>query len=391
MGWVQQGGGTDVLRTVGNTVSSNPIPAAMIGIGVTWLLVNQARGGSSLRHAGNGNGSRQASDYRYRPYAYADQGRDLGYDRDRAGSRYTGESRGDRYYGDNRNEGPSLIERAKSAFDSVVRQGAETAEDFERRRYEAQGAILGVKQDVGEAASAYMERVKRMSHDMTERAGSWASAAAEEGGAMMEDLSRRAGDGMRYAKETGQRTVDFVQEQPFLLAATGLAVGAVLGMLLPSSRREHELLADAGRSVREQARSLVGDVSERAQDAASSAMGTVRDAAVQTLGEVRSSIEKTGEEAREATKGETGGQPNQGGQPGNREQDKPKSVAPGGSPAMGAGTSPSPSTTLPSSTDIGGGAGSNMGSGAPGNGSEIAANKLGGKQGGPGRPEHRPG
>lgn len=405
MSWVQQGGGSDVMRTVGNTVSSNPIPAAMIGIGVTWLLVNQARGGSSSQGYA-GNGGSYGSDNRYRPYRYGDQGRDFGYDRDYAGNRYGSESYGDRYYGEgrssrsygqNRNEGPSLLERAKAAFDSVVRQGSETAEDFERRRYEAQGKILGLTQDAGESASAFADRIKRMTSDMTERAGSWASAAAEEGGQMVDDLKQRASSGVRAARDTGRQTVNYLQEQPVLMALTGLAVGAVMGMLLPASRREQELLGDAGRSVREQARSMYDDVAERAQGAAGEAMGKVREAAAQTLGEVRSTIEQTGEQAREAAKGQTGGSGTGGGQHqhGSGSQqgttgDRPKATSTPGSFGTAAGVSATPSPTLPSSTDIGGGPGANMGTGAPGNGSEIGANKTGGKQGGAGRTDQRP-
>ena len=46
----------------------------------------------------------------------------------------------------------------------------------------------------------------------------------------------RADGAVDQVRDMGSRTVDYVQEQPLLLGAMGITVGAVIGMLVPSTR-----------------------------------------------------------------------------------------------------------------------------------------------------------
>jgi ElaB/YqjD/DUF883 family membrane-anchored ribosome-binding protein len=84
------------------------------------------------------------------------------------------------------------------------------------------------------------------------------------------------------AGNVGQKTAEGIDSAPMVAIAGGLALGALLGALLPRSSREEELLRPVGQklsetargaidSARETARDQIGDLGGRAADALRSA------------------------------------------------------------------------------------------------------------------------
>lgn len=64
------------------------------------------------------------------------------------------------------------------------------------------------------------------------------------------DGASRAYDRTREGARTGARkTGEGINENPFIALAGGLAIGAILGSLIPRSRKERELLSDVGRDL----------------------------------------------------------------------------------------------------------------------------------------------
>ena len=111
------------------------------------------------------------------------------------------------------------------------------------------GTLSSVRQSAADAYQAARERT------------SAAYAAARE----------RAGS-------VGQRTAETIDTTPMIAVAGGLALGALLGALLPRSSREEELLRPVGKrindtarqaidSARDSAREQIGDLGGRAADA----------------------------------------------------------------------------------------------------------------------------
>jgi len=78
---------------------------------------------------------------------------------------------------------------------------------------------------------------------------------------------------MTSATQRTGRLATMGQERPLLLGAVGLAVGAVLGALLPVSRRERELLAQAREALVRRAREAGRSTMQRVQDVASGGSG----------------------------------------------------------------------------------------------------------------------
>ena len=118
---------------------------------------------------------------------------------------------------------------------------------------EGGGALSGVRQSAADAYQAARERTSAAYSAARERAGS-----------------------------VGQRTAEGIDTAPMVAVAGGLALGALLGALLPRSTREEELLRPVGKRIndtardavdkaRSSARDQIGDLGERAADAIRSA------------------------------------------------------------------------------------------------------------------------
>jgi ElaB/YqjD/DUF883 family membrane-anchored ribosome-binding protein len=65
------------------------------------------------------------------------------------------------------------------------------------------------------------------------------------------------------AKKAGDTTTQTIDKNPLVIVAGGLAIGAIVGMLLPKTDREKKVLGKAGK--------IVNDTAKRATDAAKQA------------------------------------------------------------------------------------------------------------------------
>lgn len=159
-----------------STIRQNPVPAAMVAIGVGWLLMS----GESDEYT-TYDRSRYQRSY---PYGYT-----RGYD-------------------------------AQSARSQAEHRG-------ERLRETVNETMSEVKSNVQETAEHARERVEQMSEQVQQRASEWADQA--------EYQARRAKQGFNQ----------MMTENPLAVGAAALAIGATIGLLLPATQRENELMGPA--------------------------------------------------------------------------------------------------------------------------------------------------
>lgn len=218
---------------------ANPIPTAMIGIGIaglTWLAFGD-RGAQSHNRYRSGRSSRDwrrlASENEGDRYYRGGAG---GYARQ---SGYTPESGfGDAGFGEAGYPGQGGYEAA----------AAYTPE----RTYETRGESSGNRRDSGSRASSWTGE-----SDVSRRA---------------QDLGRRAQQATRGAQRKLQRTW---QANPLLMGAASAVLGLMVGMAVPQTGIENEYMGEARDNALEGVQQTVRDTVNKVQDAASSAVEAV--------------------------------------------------------------------------------------------------------------------
>jgi len=236
-------------------VRANPVPAAMIGIGIaglTWLMF----GGRESRPQNRYRSGRNSRDWR-RLAPYNEGGRYYRGGTGRAGytgqSGYTAESGfGDAGFGEVEYPAQGSYETA-AAYDAELNENREyprSGWDF-RREY---GGDYG------------------RDREFANRASSWAGQTGSE-------LSRKAQDAARRAQHTtavAQRKVQRAwQQNPLMMGAASAALGLMVGLAIPETEIENEYMGETRDNAIEGVQQSVRDTVQRVQDAASSAVGLV--------------------------------------------------------------------------------------------------------------------
>ena len=214
LSYVRDGQGADFVRNLGAGVRDNPLPVTLTGLGLTWLAVATSMNG--------GHGSRQRALVPYGSDPYADTRDDV-------------------------------AQRARAAGEALSSAADETQDAFRARVAEARAGILGVKQQAQETTSAFADRVQQA----LDSAESRASRGWDRVSGSVRDASRQsaetAGQSFDQARDMASRAANdvasAVSENPLLLAAFGVAAGALLGALIPRTRQEDAYLGGAARQA----------------------------------------------------------------------------------------------------------------------------------------------
>jgi hypothetical protein len=242
--------GRAYLHNLREEVVHNPVPITLIGAGIAWLALSGAMG-----RRGNGRS------YGGREDMARDWGRTAGVADDL--------SRGGR--------GPSGLQRASETARSWAHEAGEAISETEERWRER-------AEDVGDRVStAYDEtvgRAREAAEDISDEARTMAGETRETLREGVESVRERTGElyertasgfrrVTRKASEYGHMARDavrpdgalltFCREQPMLVAGLGIAFGAALAAMIPSSRAEREAMGDASRRVQDRVKETARD------------------------------------------------------------------------------------------------------------------------------------
>jgi len=142
------------------------------------------------------------------------------------------------------------------------------------------GAVSGVKDTVSEAAGGVAERAGELKGQAEERIGDWGNQARSQSQRIKTNLEHTA------------------EENPLALAIGAAVVGLALGMLLPETQRENELMGPA----RDQLVDRAGETVERAKDAAVEAGREVKESVKSEIEQHKPEMKEIVEEAGQTVK-----------------------------------------------------------------------------------------
>jgi hypothetical protein len=208
----------ETRSSIVGTIKENPIPAAMVGLGLGWLYMNRSSADSYSSER--------------RPARYASGG--VG----RAG-----------YYA-----GEDLYETRTRPY-----QGAGRRIAGEPYRSEAAGREPGVLGRAQEAAGDLASRAQ-------ETAGEWAGQAQETAGYI-------ANQARYQASRLEDRVENVMDERPMLVGALVFGIGAAIGLALPRTRKEDQLMGEVRDGLVEKAQEAAQDALQQVQKVAGDTPG----------------------------------------------------------------------------------------------------------------------
>jgi ElaB/YqjD/DUF883 family membrane-anchored ribosome-binding protein/ribosome recycling factor len=257
-----------------DTMRRNPIPTALLGIGLGWLFFkgqgsddrysrqgNRRQGNRGWTGSAGGYGRetwRYPTGYYAREYGPTDTGSG-GYESGRRAN-YTG--------------------RSGSQPTGHEAEGYSNGRAYESSGEYGNGGAYGWKGDYGNGHNqSAMDRAQDTVGNMTSRvqdtagqvAGQFQGAADRLAGGFQETMSNLQDTGQEWTMNTQQQFQRVMRESPMMLGGMALAAGLAVGLALPETDREDELFGEARESLVEQVKDTARETQDRLQQAAQEA------------------------------------------------------------------------------------------------------------------------
>jgi hypothetical protein len=239
--YLRENCGAEVMTRFGEQLRANPLPLALVGVGLAWLM-----SGRGHPHLGHDDGRHRypvpvpanvdTPEYAYRTHGAAGA---------LSGEASDGESAP--YGDDGRSEAGLFSETAASVRERVS--------------------------EIGAAASSAAE----WAEDSVGRAGHYGRDIYDRAGDATGDVYRRTSHYARDAYSSAQRGFfDLLEREPLVIGALGVAVGAAIGAMLPRTEIEDRYLGEASRRVKDDATSMARGQFERGKAVAQEAHAAAR-------------------------------------------------------------------------------------------------------------------
>ena len=234
-------------ESVVDRVSSNPLPAALAALGVGWLLMGGPGGSSS---------SRQRHDYERARQRYE-------YERARSGSyrQGGGQQRG-------------VVGQAQQVASNVAGQ--------------AQSLASTAQDKAGDLADQARHAASDVAEQVTDTAQSLQARAADAVDSAQHVASEWTEDARYFVERVPTRLEQLIEDNPLMVGAVALAIGAAIGTGLPLTRRENEMFGPRR-----------DELMQRAQENASQAIHQAQVTAHQVVNKVQHVVEESTQAAKE--------------------------------------------------------------------------------------------
>lgn len=240
-----------VTNSLGQTIRENPLPVAVIGLGLGWLWLSERNKRDDYR-VGNGG-------YRGDNYRYYDTSRDENFveeARERVGDVATAVSRKTSRIKQNASD---AIQDAAGTVSDLTEQASGAVGDAAHRVGET---ISDAAAQVGESATQAGNRLGDTAEKVQERASDLSARTRQE----TERLRHEAEWRSRMAvNQTRQSFWQNMEENPLLVGAVLAVAGAAVGAVIPASEYENKLLGETRDRLVDQAKVKAQDVVERVQ------------------------------------------------------------------------------------------------------------------------------
>jgi ElaB/YqjD/DUF883 family membrane-anchored ribosome-binding protein len=223
----------ETSRGLAQTIRENPLPAAMAAAGIGWLLLSGSEKRSTPRRFTNGEPDE---------FAIPDES----------------------YH-----EGSGVRSRVRDVAGNV----ADTAQDLTERAQEATQKAVQRAKDTGERV---VERVRETGDRLTSKADATMYRVRDT------------------ARTTARRVENQYDESPIGLGAVALALGLAVGLSVPRTRKETELMGEARDRLMDKTRERIADTTDKVERVVQRALPEVKEVVRDAAREVRDAARDEG-------------------------------------------------------------------------------------------------
>ena len=225
---------TQTGTSIMDTIKANPVPAALVGIGLGWLLFGARSSGASRALRSSRSAGQRASLYRASgEHASAD---DYAYDDINDEQRLS--------------DGPRrALRQGQRAIGGAVHAAGEGVSHL---GHAVQDGASQIGHRVQDGASQLAQGARGAVHDATDTV----SHLAHDAGHRASQLASGAGRQFMRAERGAE---SLLRDNPLAAGAIALAVGAAISIALPSTSVEDDWMGDAKDHLFHQAEELAGD------------------------------------------------------------------------------------------------------------------------------------
>jgi hypothetical protein len=256
--------GLSILKSLADSARANPVPALLIGAGLTMLLT-RTTGSDVLGVATSTLKSAAATG--------ADAARSAA-----SGVAGAASSAASSVAGAASGVAGVTKDAVKGAADRTANAVMDTAAAVSDR-------VAGTAVSAHQTAADSMASVKDKLQSGVDSGKAEFDARRQQAGELADDLS---GQAQTMAQEARQSFARLIEEQPILMAALGAALGAAVGAAVPLSQAEKDLIGSTGAKAIDIGRGALANAADVVRKEAASAdlgakMGQLADKVVQTV------------------------------------------------------------------------------------------------------------
>jgi ElaB/YqjD/DUF883 family membrane-anchored ribosome-binding protein len=236
-----------------HTVRENPVPAALVGIGVGWMLLSDSGKSEQMK--------RQYDGRSYSGYS--------GYDSPNRGARsYSTDEYGRRHYYYDTDQDSNPVEQVQEwAGEKVDQVQAKASETMDQMRHRTAETTDQLRHRTAETTDQLRNRAVETSEQVQERALA---------------LQEQAQQQIHQARRTFWETLD---TNPLAIGVAALAVGAVVGLALPGTSKEDEWMGETRDHLMEEAKNTAQETARKVQSVAERVQQTVKEEAQEAADE----------------------------------------------------------------------------------------------------------
>lgn len=320
-------------RTLVETIKHNPLPSAVIGLGLGWLLMNtvntqrsdddRSRSRDDLYGMGDSGRYQPRREYRTGPGAM--RGAQASYGGSSLDDVYSGQygyaewQEPDALYGDNQGRGIAgkaaavagkvgdTAQNIAGAVGGAVQSAAGTVQDAVQDAAQAAGdtagqaahsladRVSGAAGTIGDAAGSIAQPAAQMARQARHQAMSAGRQAAYQAGSFGSETQHQAA----RAGRTVQRTLE---DNPVAFGAAALLAGVAIGVSLPATRHERQLLGDMHDQVMDKAQNMVSTLTEEAKQVVQEVKPRLEETAQKVVEDIKASSTLTADELKRTGK-----------------------------------------------------------------------------------------